>query len=56
MEFPPNSCYLATDWWWQTDRTVEFPYVRPGGSAHYRLVYIPQLKDGSIASYHISAA
>ncbi|MGW2524314.1 hypothetical protein ACWC09_46625 [Streptomyces sp. NPDC001617] len=53
-DVPANGCTTAGDYWWQTNSSVEFHYVRPPAGWTWHQVYVPKSKDGSTFTYHQS--
>ncbi|MEU2339409.1 hypothetical protein ABZ608_38630 [Streptomyces sp. NPDC013172] len=53
-DVPANGCTTAADYWWGTDRSVEFHYVRPPAGWSWHQVYVPKAHDGSTWTFHQS--
>ena len=53
-DVPAHGCTTAADYWWQTDRAVEFHYVRPPQGWTWEQLYVPRAKDGSTQQFSIS--
>lgn len=53
-EVQPNSCTTASDYWWQSNRSVEFYYQRSDIGWHSTIVYIPAQDDGATWTYSTS--
>ncbi|MEH0572936.1 MULTISPECIES: hypothetical protein [Streptomyces] len=49
-----NGCTTAADYWWQTDRSVEFHYARPPKGWTWKQLYVPKAKNGSTSQFSIS--
>ncbi|MFM9442690.1 hypothetical protein [Streptomyces acidiscabies] len=50
-DVPANNCTTAWDYWWQTDRSVEFHYERSDIGWHTKFVYVPRQHDGGTWTY-----
>ncbi|MFE6620052.1 hypothetical protein ACFZBP_20950 [Streptomyces sp. NPDC008086] len=53
-EVPPNSCTTAWNYWWQSNRSVEFNYQRSDIGWRNTIVYIPAQDDGATWTYSTS--
>ncbi|WP_416974263.1 hypothetical protein [Streptomyces sp. 4F14] len=52
-DVPADNCTTAWDYWWQTDRSVEFHYERSDIGWHTKFVYIPRQRDGGTTTYSV---
>ena len=50
----PHGCTTASDYWWATNRAVEFHYVRPPKGWTWTQLYIPKAKNGSTKEFTIN--
>ncbi|MEV5957858.1 hypothetical protein AB0M11_29535 [Streptomyces sp. NPDC051987] len=53
-DVPARSCGTADNYWWRTNSSVEFHYVRPPAGWSWHQVYVPKSGDGSIWTFHQS--
>ncbi|GKQ39018.1 hypothetical protein [Streptomyces sp. A012304] len=53
-DVPANGCTTAADYWWQTDRSVEFHHVRPPKGWTWKQLYVPKAGDGGTTQFSIS--
>lgn len=53
-DVPAWGCTTAANWWWQTDRSPEFHYVRPPAGWNWHPLYIGKNKNGSTVTFHQS--
>jgi uncharacterized membrane protein len=53
-EVAPNSCTTASNYWWESNRSVEIHYQRSDIGWQNKFVYIPAQDDGSTWTYSTS--
>ncbi|EKX61842.1 hypothetical protein Sipo8835_25720 [Streptomyces ipomoeae] len=53
-DVPARGCTTAADYWWESNRSVEFHWVRPGTGWSWKQLYIPKSKNGSTKEFRIS--
>jgi hypothetical protein len=53
-EAGPHQCTTAADYWWRTNSSVEFHYVRTGTGWNWYQLYVPKANDGSTQEFSVS--
>jgi uncharacterized membrane protein len=53
-DVPAHGCTTAAGYWWQTDRSVEFHYVRPPQGWTWKQLYVARADNGGTQEFTVS--